>query len=237
MYGQGYLNGPDQEAGISDPKDRDRVVSWLARLSPGTFLDFGCGEGALLTEAMKLGWRAIGVEYDPGVAARVARQTGAMVVTSGNLEQVAGLADVVNVGDVIEHLTDLEDQMALILRLLRPGGLLLAQGPLEVNASLYTWTLRLARRWRAGSVEMAPYHVLQATAAGQRVFFKRFGLVESEYLVSEVDWPAPSRLDRALSGGRRALVLYCLRRASRMVSRLAPERLGNRYFYAGRRPS
>ena len=145
-------------------------------------------------------------------------------------------ADALHLGDVIEHLTDLDRQMPAILRLLKPEGVLIAQGPLEANANLFTWVLRLARGVRGRKPpEMAPYHVLLATARGQRALFRRSGLEELEYRLREVSWPAPGVLTAADWRRPRALGLFALRRLSAGISALAPRNLGNRYFYAGRK--
>jgi SAM-dependent methyltransferase len=235
MYGPAYLNGPDAEAGIGDPKDRSRVVHWLKKLSPGTFVDFGCGEGTLLTEAAHLGWRPIGVEYDEQVAASVAKRTGATVVTDASRHFPVPVADLLNVGDVIEHLTDLNHQMPAILALVKAGGVVLAQGPLEANVNLYTMLMKLGRTLRRRRTEMAPYHVLLATSRGQRTLFSRLGLAEIEYSVSEVEWPAPSRLSPAVIRNPKAFILFVVRRTSQAASRLRRDKWGNRYFYAGRK--
>src|SRR5262249_13617589 len=162
-----------------DPKRPEQVVHWLERNGRGVFLDYGCGAGALLTEARRLGWDAVGVEFDAEVATEVGRRTGARTLTAAQAERLrAPLADGPHLGDVLEHLTDLEHQMPQILGLLNPDGVLLAQGPLEANANLFTALLRLARRARPRRIEMAPYHVLLATARGQRALFRRFGLEE-----------------------------------------------------------
>jgi hypothetical protein len=119
--------------------------------------------------------------------------------------------------------------------LIKPGGLLLAQGPLEGNANLFTAVLRLSRTVRRPRpTEMAPYHVLLATARGQRMLFRRFALTEIEFSVHEVAWPAPDRLSCADLGRPRAVGLFALRRCSQAVSKLRPRHWGNRYFYAGR---
>src|SRR6185503_14816261 len=99
------------------------------------------------------------------VAKRVETNTGIKVVTnSADLPP----ADVLHIGDVIEHLTLLDKQFPAVLELIKPGGLLLAQGPLENNSSLFTSALAFARRVRANRrTEMAPYHVLLATSQGQ----------------------------------------------------------------------
>ena len=90
------------------------------------------------------------------------------------------------------------------------------------------------RRGRESS--LPPYHVTLATLAGQRSLFERFGLEPVEMSVFEVSWPAPRRLTREnLSAGSAAL--FGARKLSQGVSRLAGDRLGNRYFYVGRVPA
>jgi SAM-dependent methyltransferase len=236
MYGTDYATSFEDDPGIDDPKETLRVVKWLRQeTGGGTFIDYGCGAGLLLTEAARLSWQAIGVEFDDEVAKRVERQTSARVV-SNPVELDDGVADVLHLGDVIEHLTEVNRLMPGILRLLKPGGLLLAQGPLENNATVFTGMLRLAKALRRGRkrTEMAPYHVMLATAFGQRTFFKRFGLEELEYTVHEVAWPAPNRLSLSDLKRPRAVGLFTARRVSQAVSALRPGRWGNRYFYAGR---
>jgi SAM-dependent methyltransferase len=240
MYGPLYnAVEPGDCAGftIEDPKAPQCVVEWLARSEPGLFVDYGCREGELLAEAARLGWRAGGVELDERVARATAQRTGLMVVTPADSALRPGCADVVHLGDVIEHMTRINEHLPAVLRLLRPGGVLLAQGPLEANANLFTWALRLSRALRgARLVESAPLHVLLATSRGQRALFERFGLVEAEYKVSEVAWPAPSHLSACDLKSPRSIALFALRRCSLLVSALRPDAWGNRYFYAGVKP-
>src|SRR5262249_22281433 len=135
-------------------------------------------------------------------------------------------------GDVLEHLTGLPGQLRVILRLVRPGGLVVAQGPLEANACVFTWVVRGARGLRgAPTATMAPYHVVLATAAGQRRLFERSGLACLEFSVSEVDWPAPARIGARDLRDPRRVALFALRRVSRATSRVASTRFGNRYLY------
>jgi SAM-dependent methyltransferase len=235
MYGPDYVTSFQEDPGIDDPKEAMRVVRWLRARPEGTFIDYGCGTSTLLSEAAKLGWQAVGVEFDDEVAKAVAQRTGARVV-SQPLELEDASADVLHLGDVIEHLTEVNRLMPEILRLVKPGGLLLAQGPLENNATLFTVMLRLSKSLRgARQTEMAPYHVMLATAPGQRRLFERFGLETLEYTVREVAWPAPSRLSLSDLKRPRAVGLFTVRRLSQAVSAIRPNRWGNRYFYAGRR--
>lgn len=236
MYGPNYAGDVAADASVSDPKEPEQVIRKLQAQAPGTFLDFGCGDGRLLSAAMKHGWKAIGVEYDEAVARNTSEKTGAEVVPVSEAgDFLAECADVLHLGDVIEHLPDLPRQTPSILRLLKPGGLLLAQGPLEANANLFTYGVRLSRALRPRRpVAMAPYHVLLASARGQREFFKRFGLQEIEYRVHEAAWPAPATLPLRNWLKVRPAGMFLLRRLSQGISALRPGRWGNRYFYAGR---
>lgn len=237
MYGASYGTTGD-DAAVEDPKQPRRVVDWLERKTPGSFIDYGCGGGHLLVEARRLGWTAAGVEFDPGVASTVEQRIGIRVFNrNSQAELPRGGADVVHLGDVLEHLTDVETELRDVLRLVKPGGHLIAQGPLEANTTLFTAVLRGWRRARQpAAAGMAPYHVTLATATGQRALFARVGLHTVEFSMHEVDWPAPSVLGWADARHLRRVGMFALRRLSRLVTAVSGGRFGNRYFYVGRRP-
>lgn len=241
MYGKSYLDtwyAPSAETDCHEKvSDSARVGAWLSKLPIGTFVDYGCGRGELLGMAKSLGWEAVGVEFDPEVASSIHRATGAAVVTRLADLGTAPVADVLHLGDVLEHMTDINKQMSEIIRWIRPGGVLLAQGPLENNATLFLQTLRFSRKVRPrGPARIPPYHVSLATFRGQRALFGRFGLREIEFRVSEVSWPAPHRLVLDDIKRPRQLALFTLRKLSQMVSSLHTGHWGNRYFFAGRLP-
>lgn len=239
MYGPNYLGvniGVSDDSGSKNP---EFVLESLARLgATGVFLDYGCGAGELLVEARARGWDAIGFEYDADVASRIAAATGCFVTHEEDLLlDSAGRprVDVLNLGDVIEHLTDLDNQFPRLMRLLKPGGILLAQGPLEVNSNFFASVLQLSKRLRPGRIaSMPPYHVLLATARGQKAFFDRHGLETIQYRLCEVPWPAPARPSRPILS--RSNLFWALRRFSMAVSRLRPRHWGNRYLFEGRKP-
>jgi SAM-dependent methyltransferase len=237
MYGLQYATLPVGD-GEEDPKDTTHVMGWLRGTQPGVFLDFGCGKGELLRAAQNLGWRPIGLELDPAVARAVSTRLAlpVLVASDHDVRSQHAQADVIHIGDVVEHLTRPLETVRSVLSLVKPGGLVLAQGPLEGGPCLYTSALRIWQRVvRPDPIEMPPYHVLQATVAGQRAFFARLGLEEVEYKISEVSWPAPPRLTRQMVRRPRAMALWALRRASMLASKSRPGTRGNRYFYAGRR--
>lgn len=238
MYGPRYEDAfsVGNNGNVEDPKEPRRCIEWLRRQETGTFLDYGCGAGLLLEAAANVRWRPVGVELDTTVARRAEERTGFRVLTAEEAALSQGhIADILHLGDVLEHLTDMENQLPGILHLIKPGGLLLAQGPLEGNFNFFAACCGLSRRlrpWRR--TEMPPYHVMMATSRGQRLLFHRFGLSELEYSLHEVAWPAPSRLRLGDITRPKEATLFALRRLSVGLSAFNAKNWGNRYFYAGR---
>lgn len=238
IYGTAYQGALSENPAEHDPGEPGRVIQWLRRHpSPGTFIDYGCRDGTLLVKAKELKWRAIGVEINSDVARATEKRIGVPVVEPDSPRLTAHLADVLHLGDVIEHLTEMEEQMPYILSRIKLGGLLIAQGPLEANGNLFTLAVRCSRLLRRSRViHISPEHVILATTKGQRALFSRFGLKEREYRLSEVAWPAPGKVPRGGELHVRAAALYALRRVSQLATRLRPASWGNRYFYVGQKP-
>lgn len=234
MYGPEY-QGVLSDRGRTGEREVARVVESLAagdRSVPGTFVDYGCGRGELLREVARLGWRAIGVEFDDKVAASLAQESGLTVIGRDEAHRsLRGVADVLHLGDVIEHLTAIDEEIPAIVGLIAPGGTLVAQGPLEGNGNLFTFVLRVARTLTGSKTStMPPYHVVLATAEGQRRLFARFGLIVRRFNVSEVPWPAPARLGRQEIRSARTVAMFLLRLLSQLVSSIGWRDWGNRYF-------
>ena len=233
MYGPNYAMSFTPDPSIEDPKQPEKVLAWLGKVGKGTFIDYGCGKGELLKSAAGLGWRVLGVEFDEEVVEKLKQQTGLELLTSRQALAREALADVLHLGDVVEHMTKINEQMPEVLKLIKPGGYLIAQGPLEGNFNVFTLGIRLLRLVHSPIIKMAPYHVILATKKGQEECFRRFNLMQQEFSVAEVDWPAPSHLSTSDLLNLRQLGLFSLRRLSRVVSLLRPA-WGNRYFYIGR---
>lgn len=127
-----------------------------AKLQPGeVVVDIGTGRGELLAVAVEKGaTRAVGVEYAEA-AVEMARQTIAVHGVSDKAEVILGdarsiplddgIADLVTLLDVVEHLAPAE--LALTLaearRLLRPGGRLLIHT--FPTRTIYDVTYRIQR--------------------------------------------------------------------------------------------
>jgi 2-polyprenyl-6-hydroxyphenyl methylase/3-demethylubiquinone-9 3-methyltransferase len=94
---------------------------------PGAVLaDLGCGAGLLAPHIAGKGYRHVGVD----VSASALRQasTHGVIALRGDvlaLPLASGSAEVVVAGEILEHVTDLAAAVRELVRVLRPGGLLL----------------------------------------------------------------------------------------------------------------
>lgn len=116
------------------PGARERLdggVYYLPRYKPGaTLLDVGCGSGAFLRKAQRIGWKVAGVEPDPKAAA-TASSLGLNVIpgTIDSLSTLKDEFDVVTISQVVEHVHDPDALLRTIFQLLKPGGQLFIATP------------------------------------------------------------------------------------------------------------
>jgi SAM-dependent methyltransferase len=101
--------------------------------SPAVVLDLGCGDGTALAVAatQSPGHRYAGIDWSAD-ALRQARKRGLTVVRGAvetRLPVADGVADVVLMSELIEHLVDPDAAVAEVRRVLRPGGSLLLSTP------------------------------------------------------------------------------------------------------------
>jgi SAM-dependent methyltransferase len=131
----------------SEDEIRHRMDRYLPDLRPAQpVLDLGCGRGELLLLLREAGVKATGVEGDHALA-EAARRRGLEIVEGDVFEvlkeQGTESRGAVTAVHLFEHLTPaiLVSVLAEIRRVLRPGGLLIAECPnphsLRVGASLY----------------------------------------------------------------------------------------------------
>lgn len=232
MYGNAYFEDECPEEDISIEKF-DEVIDFLKKRRKGVFVDYGCGDGSLLMAANKVGWKVIGVEFSPEVIDDLSRKSSFEIIS--HTSKPSELADVIHLGDVLEHLTDLNAQMPKIMGMLKEGGILIAHGPLEANPNLFNLMLKMSRKLKNTSItSIPPYHVILATTKGQQKLFERFGLSEILFRVTEIAFPAPYRLTLKDLMKPRQTALFITRKLSQAISSLSGvQNQGNRYFYIG----
>lgn len=161
-------------------------------------LDYGCGMGHFLIALREQGFEPFGVEFDPDAAKAAALRTQCEVVSVDAFLQshIDQPYDAIHLGDVLEHLPDPAATLAQLVRHLRPGGLLYAEGPLERNASPVFWARSLMggikRRLKPGlTAKHPPTHLYFTGSQQQRAFFSRVSpkLKLEHWEVFETGWP------------------------------------------------
>lgn len=103
--------------------------------APRRLLEVGCAMGWLLRHAAARGWQVSGVELSAEAAAH-ARSLG-LDVHEGTLESANlpdASADLVYMGDVLEHVPDCRSTLEQVARVLAPGGCLFLRGPITTNS-------------------------------------------------------------------------------------------------------
>ncbi len=93
-------------------------------------LDIGCGTGDFLSSALKNGWKITGIEPDEKARSIANSKTNNCVFDTGELEKLSPNSfDVITLWHVLEHLPNLENQIAQLKRLLKPNGTLVIAVP------------------------------------------------------------------------------------------------------------
>ncbi len=139
-----YVSHSDTKKGIvnrlyhivrkRNTKNKLQTVNQFS-LIKGDILDVGCGTGYFLSVCKEDGWNIAGVEPS-GVARAIAeKRTGQSLFASlDDLEQTGKRFEIVTLWHVFEHLYDIDASLQQLLRLLKPGGVLLLALPNPASA-------------------------------------------------------------------------------------------------------
>ncbi len=107
-------------------KKKSKLISRNVK-SKGCVLDIGCGTGDFLKEMESKGWHVTGFEPNPK-AAKIAKSKDINLMN--DLIYIPDhYFDVITMWHVLEHVYDLEKQIAELKRLLKPNGLLIVAVP------------------------------------------------------------------------------------------------------------
>tara|TARA_B100000795_G_scaffold87441_1_gene63636 strand:- start:855 stop:1784 length:930 start_codon:yes stop_codon:yes gene_type:complete len=101
-----------------------------------SLLDVGSGPGLFLKKGQELGWRVKGIEPSTQ-AAEYSREVLKLDIEENfldaNLAKKLGHFDVVNLGEVIEHLSDPTEMLKIVNSMLHNGGLISIVAPNDFN--------------------------------------------------------------------------------------------------------
>ncbi|ASW57000.1 methyltransferase domain-containing protein [Plantactinospora sp. KBS50] len=118
-----------------DPQGAFAMLHWLAAaraaLVPpaardgAVLVDLGCGAGLLAPHLSGRGYRHVGIDLTRSALAQAAAHgVSTVVADAARIPLRAGCADVVAVGELLEHVPDWRRVVAEACRVLRPGGTL-----------------------------------------------------------------------------------------------------------------
>ena len=110
----------------------DRTFRYLPRINKenNKLLDIGCGNGAFINFASKIGWNAIGIDFDQSAVINCTQQ--GMKVHLGGIEMFESkkkIFDVITISHVIEHLHNPKKMLQICNNLLVEGGMLWIETP------------------------------------------------------------------------------------------------------------
>ena len=145
------------------------IIKRTFRNKKGTLLDVGCGTGDFLKVMNKAGWIISGVEKD-GNARRIAQNTsGAPIFSIEQHFSDSNKYDVITMWHSLEHVDDLEKQIANLISLLNENGLLFVAVPnyLSFDAVYYM------QNWAAYD---APRHLYHFSAQAMRTLFNKYDI-------------------------------------------------------------
>jgi SAM-dependent methyltransferase len=104
---------------------------YLPRPQPDSILlDVGCGNGEFLSRVQVLGWRAVGLEFDPKACA--AGSSRGLHIVQGSVPNTSFETesfDAITMHHVIEHVHDPRSVLNELFRLLKPGGTIVLTTP------------------------------------------------------------------------------------------------------------
>jgi SAM-dependent methyltransferase len=218
------LLGPLREITLARAGEKLPLLAGLGVVRRGgRALDVGCSSGAWLEVVGEAGMRATGVEVGEQTA-EDARRRG-LDVRTGTLAQVAAeLAgehfDLITFWDVLEHLRDPREELALVAELLAPGGVVAATFP-NIGGWYPRITYRLlgkpTGRWEYPELPVHLYDFSPATATRllERVGFqvRAIKTLETPFEFYRETSLSISRL----GGGRRAWAIRASYEALRVV--------------------
>jgi 2-polyprenyl-3-methyl-5-hydroxy-6-metoxy-1,4-benzoquinol methylase len=203
-------------------------------------LDYGCGTGHFLANAVHYGFACDGAEFNPEYIKLLADNfktshfyTIQQVLSDNFTERY----DVIRLSNVLEHLTAPREITRKLISYLKPGGILLVEGPIENNFSL-------AETFRKGyyrvdkwmhpkrTVSAPPYHIFFSDEKNQRQFFRDCGLEELDFNTGEEAWPFPASLSEAK--GLKNKIMASVAKLSKAATGLFGKNWGNIFIYCGK---
>lgn len=202
-----------------------------------TILDYGCGGGRFVVEAIDEKYEVVGAEYNPALVANLKSAfPSASFQTINDLFASQQKFDIIFLSNVVEHLTQPKETMLQLMQHLNDNGIFVLEGPVENNFNLTLLTrktLFFIRKYLFHKKAYhTPTHLLYSNRKNQEQLFKDVGLTTLFYTVDESNWPFPSALSECKSTMQK-LMYYIATFSVKMSKHFSF--WGNNFTYIGKK--
>ncbi len=201
-----------------------------------SILDYGCGGGRFVVEALEKGYSVTGAEYNPELVANLSKTfTKASFLTIDEFYKSDAQYDIIFLSNVLEHLTNPKEIMLKLRERVSENGLFVLEGPVENNFNLTLFTRKIIffirKNFFGKKASHTPTHILYANRKNQEQFLKDIGLTTLYYEIKESNWPYPMRYEDCHSLMQK--LMYGIATLSVAMSKIFPF-WGNNFVYIGK---
>jgi 2-polyprenyl-3-methyl-5-hydroxy-6-metoxy-1,4-benzoquinol methylase len=202
-----------------------------------SILDYGCGGGRFVVEALDKGYSVTGAEYNPDLVANLSKTfTKASFLTIDDFYKSDAKYDIIFLSNVLEHLTNPKEIMLKLRERVSENGLFVLEGPVENNFNLTLFTRKIIffirKNFFGKKASHTPTHILYANRKNQEQFLKDIGLTTLYYEIKESNWPYPMRYEDCHSLMQK--LMYGIATFSVAMSKIFPF-WGNNFVYIGKK--
>jgi len=174
----GHAGSYFDSASLSTTAD-EGLLREIKKYKPsGEFLEVGCAGGRFLNAARNAGYRVSGVEVSED-AARFAYEEFGLEVFRGEVLEAhypPDKFDVVFMGDVLEHLPDPLATLREINRIVKVGGLLVIECPMQTNTMFSRVGFAIySMLGRTATVHLPPYHLFEYRPTSMSFLLEKCG--------------------------------------------------------------
>jgi SAM-dependent methyltransferase len=204
-----------------------------------SILDYGCGTGNFVVNAIHYGFSCDGAEFNEEYVDILQKESVKANFYTINKVLENGFPikyDVIRLSNVFEHLTNPVEIMTVLQTRLKPGGIILIEGPVEDNFSLAGLFRKvyffLDKKFRPSRVISGPpYHIFFSNATNQRGFFNQNGFSELYFKTAEAAWPFPASIKEAKGLSKKLMAVIA--KISIFFTTVLKNRWGNIFIYTG----
>lgn len=200
--------------------------------------DFGCGNGDFIEKAIKAGYICDGVEYNE-ILTSVLKNN----IINSNFYTIDAFFnsekkyDVIRMSNVLEHLVNPKNIISQLTNKLNKNGILIVEGPLEDNFTLFNYLLKLYFKVKLifnpnFTTHHPPTHLFFTNSLNQKKMLEHENLILIFYDIKEESWPLPEKI--AVNKGVMHLLKGLLSKLSITLSKLNSN-AGNTFIYIGKK--